>query len=51
MEREGWSDPAIAKGYADGFDVATRLIAKRLSEKVGAGQGMKVLDLCTGRRA
>jgi len=48
MEREGWSDPAIAKGYADGFAVATRIIAKRLSEKIGAGQGMKVLDLCTG---
>ncbi len=48
MEREGWSDPAIAKGYADGFDVATRLIARRLAETVGAGQGMEILDMCSG---
>lgn len=48
MEAEGWSDPAIAKGYADGFAAATRVVARRLSEAVQAGRGMRVLDLCTG---
>lgn len=48
MEMEGWSDPSIAKGYADGFDIATHLTAKKLSEAVAADQGMRILDLCTG---
>ena len=48
MEREGWGNPAIAKGYANGFEVATRAVAERLSDVVRAGPEMKVLDLCTG---
>lgn len=48
MEREGWADPTIAKGYADGFEVATRVVAKKLADEVMAGRNTKVLDLCTG---
>ncbi len=48
MEREGWANPAIAKGYADGFDRATLLVAQRLSDAVLAGPESTVLDLCTG---
>ena len=48
MEREGWSDPDIAKGYAAGFEVATRVVAEKLSDAVVAGPERKVLDLCTG---
>lgn len=48
MEREGWSKPSIARGYADGFEMATRLVAQQLSDAVLAGPNIKVLDLCTG---
>ena len=48
MEREGWSDPDIAKGYAAEFEVATRVVAEKLSDAVVAGPERKVLDLCTG---
>lgn len=48
MERDGWSNPSIAKGYADGFEMATRLVAKKLAEAVGAKPNIEVLDLCTG---
>lgn len=48
MERDGWSQPSIARGYADGFEMATRLVAQRLSDTIDAGPKTKVLDLCTG---
>lgn len=48
MEREGWGDPTIAKGYADGFEVATRVVAERLADEIMAGREARVLDLCTG---
>ena len=48
MERYGWADPSIAKGYADGFETATRLVAKKLADQVAAGPNCKALDLCTG---
>lgn len=48
MERDGWSTPSIAKGYADGFDNATLLVADRLSKAVEAKAGMNILDLCSG---
>ncbi len=48
MERSGWSDPAIAKGYADAFQEATRAVAIELSNAVRAKPGTRVLDLCTG---
>lgn len=48
MERDGWGNPAIAKGYADGFEMATRLVAQKLADAVLAGSGTRVLDLCTG---
>ncbi|WP_428688268.1 class I SAM-dependent methyltransferase [Roseibium sp.] len=48
MEHDGWTDPATAQGYADGFDLATKLVAKRLAEEVLAGPNVDVLDLCTG---
>ena len=48
MERDGWSRPSIAKGYADGFEVATRLVALKLADAVDAGPDSRVLDLCTG---
>ena len=48
MERDGWSDPGIAKGYATAFDRATRKVACALADCVGAKRGMRVLDLCSG---
>ncbi|PIB25122.1 ubiquinone biosynthesis methyltransferase UbiE [Amylibacter kogurei] len=48
MERDGWSDPSIAKGYADGFEMATQLVAEKLADAVGANPNVEVLDLCTG---
>jgi len=48
MERDGWGNPSIAKGYADGFGTATRLVARRLADAVEAAPGTRVLDLCTG---
>lgn len=51
MERDGWGDPAIAKGYATGFDVASRRVAKGLADAVHAGPKDHVLDLCTGHGA
>ncbi len=48
MEIDGWSDPAIAKGYADGFAQATQVVAERLSDTIKAERGTQVLDLCTG---
>ena len=46
MERDGWGNPDIAKGYADGFDRASRQVAAALAEV--AAPGADVLDLCTG---
>lgn len=48
MERDGWADPAVAEGYASGFEAATRVVAQGLSDAVRAGPKMRVLDLCTG---
>lgn len=48
MEREGWGDPAVAKGYAENFELATRVVAEGLSDAVMAGPNTKALDLCTG---
>ena len=48
MERNGWSDPGIANSYARGFDNATRLVARALSDSIGAAPHMRVLDLCCG---
>lgn len=48
MERDGWSNPSITKGYADGFEKATHLVAKKLADAVGAQPNVEVLDLCTG---
>lgn len=48
MEIDGWSDPDIARGYADGFTTATRLAARHLAASVAAGPDTHILDLCTG---
>ena len=48
MERNGWSNPSIAKGYADGFEMATQLVAEKLADAVDVKPNVKVLDLCTG---
>ncbi|MEP0943590.1 MAG: methyltransferase domain-containing protein [Rhizobiaceae bacterium] len=48
MERDGWSNSSIAQSYADGFERATRLVAKQLSQAVMAAKGTTVLDICTG---
>ncbi|MEO9819236.1 MAG: methyltransferase domain-containing protein [Paracoccaceae bacterium] len=48
MEREGWGTPSVAKGYADGFEMATHLVAEKLADAVGAKPNFEVLDLCTG---
>lgn len=48
MERDGWSNPVIAQGYADGFAHATQEIASQMTELVCADANTHVLDLCTG---
>lgn len=48
MERDGWGTPSIARKYADGFDMATRLVARELADAINAGPNTEVLDLCTG---
>ena len=48
MEFDGWGNPDIASGYADGFAYATTLVAKELANEVSAGPEMQILDLCTG---
>jgi SAM-dependent methyltransferase len=48
MERDGWQDPGIAQGYAEGFDLATRQAADVLAETVAPNRGLTALDLCTG---
>lgn len=48
MERDGWSKPSIAKGYADGFEMATHHVAQKLSDAVNARPNTDILDLCTG---
>ena len=48
MERDGWSNPAIAKGYASGFENATRLVADHLADSIACGEGSRVLDMCCG---
>ncbi|MFL4468355.1 methyltransferase domain-containing protein [Tateyamaria armeniaca] len=48
MERDGWGSASIAKGYADGFEMASRLVAQKLADAVDAGPNTEVLDLCTG---
>ena len=48
MERDGWQDPGIAQGYAEGFDLATRQAADVLAETVAPDPGLTALDLCTG---
>ncbi|MBW4709834.1 methyltransferase domain-containing protein [Roseobacter sp. YSTF-M11] len=48
MERDGWGTPSIARNYADGFDMATRLVARKLADAINAGPNTEVLDVCTG---
>lgn len=48
MERDGWADPGIAKGYAAGASYATRKVALALADRVAAASGQRVLDLCCG---
>lgn len=48
MERDGWGNPSIAQGYANGFEMATHLVAERLADAVDAKPDFEVLDLCTG---
>lgn len=48
MEKDGWGNQATAKGYADGFAMATGAVAKKLADKVCAAKVSKILDLCCG---
>lgn len=48
MEKSGWGNPNTAKSYADGFAVATKVVAAGLAENVDAQEKLKVLDLCSG---
>jgi len=48
MERDGWGNPSIAKGYADGFEEATHCVAQKLADAIDAGPETKVIDICTG---
>ena len=48
MEKDGWSNPKIAQGYAEGFATASQQIALALASTVAAKSGTRALDLCTG---
>jgi len=46
LEREGWSDDAVAAGYVDLFSSACDLAIPRIVASVASGS--RVLDLCCG---
>lgn len=48
MEKDGWGNPVTAQSYADGFAMATRIVASALADIVKVAQGSKAFDLCTG---
>ena len=43
MERDGWADPGIAKGYAGAFENATRLVPRILPAALMPAQGLMFL--------
>ncbi|MBE1282647.1 MAG: methyltransferase domain-containing protein [Rhodobacteraceae bacterium] len=49
MEKEGWSNPDVARSYADEFAKASEQCVAPLVEQVGAGPGAVALDLCCGQ--
>src|SRR5262245_59243743 len=49
MERSGWSDAARASGYVDLFAAASDQAIQPLLDAVGAGPGLRALDLCCGQ--
>ena len=48
MERRGWADAARAAGYVELFASASDQAIDNLLDAVGAGTGVKALDLCCG---
>ncbi|QMU60013.1 MAG: methyltransferase domain-containing protein [Boseongicola sp.] len=48
MERTGWGQASIAKGYANGFGYAVEKVAGVLTQAVAVLPGEEVLDLCCG---
>jgi SAM-dependent methyltransferase len=49
MERGGWSDTARASGYVNLFAAASDQTIPHLLDAVGAGPGLRALDLCCGQ--
>lgn len=51
LEKSGWSDPEIARAYADRFARATEQAVPSLLAAAQARPGRAVLDLCCGQGA
>ena len=49
MERRGWADATRAAGYVELFASASDQAIDSLLDAVGAGAGIKALDLCCGQ--
>ncbi|WP_406645204.1 methyltransferase domain-containing protein [Aliisedimentitalea scapharcae] len=49
FEKQGWSDPEVARSYADGFAQASQMCVAPMVAAVGAGAGSQALDLCCGQ--
>jgi ubiquinone/menaquinone biosynthesis C-methylase UbiE len=49
QELQGWSNTETAEGYVSLFAPATEHVVHALLDAVGAGPGMRVLDLCCGQ--
>ncbi|TDT77489.1 methyltransferase family protein [Litoreibacter halocynthiae] len=48
LEKREWADASVAQSYARAFAKAADMVVPHLVDKVGAGFGMKTLDLCCG---
>jgi len=48
VERDGWSDPSVARSYAEVFAEASLRCVPATISAVGAAPGMRALDLCCG---
>ena len=48
LERREWSDPNVARAYAQAFAKASDMVVPALVAAVRAGSGTRALDLCCG---
>lgn len=49
FEKKGWSDPDVARIYADKFARASEMCVPALVSGANAGPGRRALDLCCGQ--